>query len=440
MRSYLLFLSVFFLSATLVNAQTTEGFETNDVSQFGIEGDGSLSLQLSGGNPGKCLREDDNTLGLGSYVLLSPQYLGYWPVNTDGTDSLFYDYKTVNSSGGSYQPAPFQMEIYGPGGVARYSPAFVLPSFNNWHKSKIPVDSSKWQLVSGSWNSLLQNIERARIYTEFVVGDEYTLIDNIQTTFTPVVFPVAAGLCSSFPANAGFEGWSFMNATSPASINTDGNPPNCLRFTDQGNTMKLIAPPKYKGNWSGLNGTHSLSVDLKIVSTQPTVTLPSYFIQIQGKGGVVKVNLTASQVDSAKGKWFRFEFPLQQNVWQQVSGSWDSTFIRVNDVFIQPEFFSGSGSETVYVDNICIGLLTDSKPLESQITEVIPYPNPAETDISFPLSENIQLVSVLGKMVLSLEGLIDQVRINQFEPGIYILSGQHQGRTWRKRILIQMPK
>ncbi len=292
-------------------------------------------------------------------------------------------------------------------------------------------------MVSGSWNGLLQNIERARILTEFVVGDEYTLIDNIRTTFTPVVFPVAAGLCSSFPANAGFDGWSFMNATSPASINTDGNPPNCLRFTDQGNTMKLIAPPKYKGNWSGLNGTHSLSVDLKIVTTQPTVTLPSYFIQIQGKGGVVKVNLTASQVDSAKGKWFRFEFPLQQNTWQQVSGSWDSTFIRVNDVFIQPEFFSGSGSETVFIDNVCIGLLTAVKPTQAQNIEITPYPNPAETEVLFPMSENIQLISVLGKTVLSLYGQLEKVRIDHFEPGIYFLSGQREGRTWRKRIQIK---
>jgi hypothetical protein len=178
-------------------------------------------------------------------------------------------------------------------------------------------------------------------------------------------------------------------------------------------------------------------VDLKIVSTQPTLTLPSYFIQIQGKGGIAKVNLTASQVDSAKGKWFRFEFPLQGNVWQQVSGSWDSTLVNVNDLFIQPEFFSGSGSETVFIDNVCIGLLTDIKPLESQFTDVTPYPNPAETEVFFPMSENIELVSVLGKTVLSIDGLFDKVRIAHFEPGIYFLSGQREGRTWRKRIQIK---
>jgi hypothetical protein len=417
MLKHLLIFTALFLSCTLVHAQVTEDFETNDVSLFGIEGDGTIMLQTTGGNPGKCLREDDNVLGLGSFVLLSPDFLGNWPVSPGGNDSLFFDYKTVNTSGGSIPAGNFHVDLYGPGGAARYNPGFQLPSYGVWHNKKIPVDSSKWQMVSGTWTNLMQNIQRIRINTEFVTGDEYSLIDNIRTTFNPIPYSIASGLCSGFPAGSGFDGWSFMNVNGPASVNNDGNPPNCIRWGDQTNVSRLIAPPKFKGNWSGLNGSHYLSVDLKIVSNQPNLALPSYFIRIQGKGGVAEVDFTASMVDSARGKWFRFVFPLQEDAWQQVSGSWDSTLMKVTDVFIQPEFFSGGGAENISLDNFCIGTVTGVEPPNAQIADITPFPNPATTDVSFPLSEKIQLTSVLGKSVLSLDGPVDKLTIHSLYPG-----------------------
>jgi hypothetical protein len=413
-----------FLLAKSGQAQIFEGFESSDGAFFGVEGDGSISIQTTGGNPGKCLREDDSTLGLGSYVLLSPSFLGKWEV--DGQDSLFFDYKTVNISGGSTQGGPFHVELFGPGGVARFSPNFVLPSFNTWHKKQIPIDSSKWVTLSGTWTGLLQEIDRIRIYTEFVVGDEYSLIDNVCSTFTPIPLFNSSGLCSVFPANAGFDGWSFANAATPASINTDGNPPNCIRLSEAGNTAQMIAPPKFKGNWASLNGSYVLNIDLKIVGTQPTITLPSYFIRIVGRQGAAQVNLTPALVDSARGKWFRYSFPLQSGVWEQVFGTWESTLVQVTNLLIQPEFLSGSGTETILVDNVCIRQLTGSEPLLNDLADFQPFPNPAQTEVLFPQSSSIRLVSVLGKTVLSIPGPADQIPLHSIEPGIYLLSGIRQ--------------
>lgn len=415
-------------------AQLIRDFENGDVVFFGVEGDGSISIQTTGGNPGKCLREDDSVIGLGSYVLLSPDFLGRWEV--DGQDSLFFDYKTVNLSGGNSQGGPFHVELYGPGGAARFSPNFQLPGFNVWHQKRIPIDSAQWTTVFGTWTGLLQKIDRVRIYTEFVSGDEYSLIDNIRTTFSPIPDLVSPGNCSSFPSTAGFDGWSFANVTTPASVNTDGNPPNCIRLSEAGNTAQMTAPPKFKGNWASLNGSYALSIDLKIVGTQPTVILPSYFIRIVGRQGVAQVNLTPALVDSARGKWFRYSFPLQSGVWEQVLGTWESTLFQVTDLLIQPEFLSGSGTETILVDNICIKQLTGSEPLRTELADLQPFPNPAQTEVSFPQSSSIRLVSVLGKTVLSISGTADQIPLHSIEPGIYLLSGIRQGQRWTKRVLV----
>jgi hypothetical protein len=71
LRSALL-MTAFALGATPLAAQVTYDFTDGDLSFWGIEGDGSLALETTNGNPGNSMRVNEPANGPINYVIAHP--------------------------------------------------------------------------------------------------------------------------------------------------------------------------------------------------------------------------------------------------------------------------------------------------------------------------------------------------------------------------------
>ena len=78
---------------------------------------------------------------------------------------------------------------------------------------------------------LLEQVNEFVVRVEYINGDEYDRIDNIQLSFTPVVIPVVPVVCSDFE-DGGFDGWSFGFTAGVTNQATGGNPGRYIRITD----------------------------------------------------------------------------------------------------------------------------------------------------------------------------------------------------------------
>lgn len=411
-----------------VQSQILKTFETEGVEMFGVEGDGSASRAATGGLPGACLRMDDYVLGLGSILILSPEFYGSWALATP-TDSLIFDFKPVNISGGAtISPNPFLAEIYGPGGIARCSVSYVTPPFNIWQNKRIALNPSNWTMVSGTWSGLMQNVNKIRIMSEYVNGDEYVLFDNIGLSFTPEALSTTP--CSDFVTGSGFDGWNVDFVNSFTATTFDGNPPNCLVMSERAGTATLLAPPKFKGSWAEFQDNYQLRVDLKVVKTQPTLTLPPYFIRLTGKYGTARIPATSAIADSCVNRWFTFQFPINSETWTQVSGTWDSTLLQVTQLAIIPEFWGGNGTENIYLDNICLEGLVSNTKMEKGEADLVISPNPTDNFLNFSTTIDQYLIfDHIGRLVKSGEAHLSQIEVKYLPSGIYHL------KTYSKSVL-----
>ncbi|GAB4325410.1 MAG: hypothetical protein Kow00127_18180 [Bacteroidales bacterium] len=333
-----------------VHGQIISDFLT-DTDNWHSEGDGVYYFEAAQGNPPGCFRVDDDATGDWNNAFAPVKFLGDWSMATS-SDFLSVDLYNHFISG-SPAAGTWVFQIAGPGGKAQ---AFVgeHPPYDIWTNYTATLDPSNWTMISGDWNTLLQQVTEVIVRAEYINGDEFVRLDNVTLSFTPVVIPVTPVICSDFE-DGGYDGWSFASTGGISNSSSGGNPGRCIRISDGGGTSTAFTPPKFLGDWSLLdNHGADIRFDLKITDYSGPVVLSSYFLRISGPGGAATF-LMDNQVNAALDRYKTFVFPIDQAYWSMESGSWANLLANVTEAEIIVEFINGS--EVVWFDNFCISNL-----------------------------------------------------------------------------------
>ena len=248
-----IFLTLFLLSFS--RAQIITSFENDSLDGWRSEGDGKYYLEAGVGNPGICMRIDDDATGDTNLGIAPFQYVGNWAA-ADTSDSIMVDI-FVSKISGTLISDPWLFRISGPGGSA-ISPG-VTPGLEEWEHFSVPLDSSVWKQTSGTWQDLMAYVNHMEVRGEFINGDEFVRLDNIELSFSPKIVPVNPPVLSDFEGGT-YEGWA-MESSGGVSIPTSGgNPGRYLRIADGASISMAIAPPKFLGDWTMVDEKGSFGV------------------------------------------------------------------------------------------------------------------------------------------------------------------------------------
>jgi PKD repeat protein len=338
----------FVLAMIAAQAQIISNFEGGDTDNWHSEGDGDYYWEDATGNPGACFRVDDDATGDWNNAFAPVKFLGNWSAanTTDYVTADIFLHPVATSYGSNI----FVFQISGPGGTAK---AFIgsQPPFDTWTTYTAYLDPANWTMVSGDWNLLLDQVNELIVRAEYISGDEFNRIDNVELSFTPVVIPVVPVLCSDFEA-VGYDGWSFISTGGVSNQTSGGNPGRCIRISDGSGISMAYPPPKFLGDWTLLdNHAADIIVDIKVTGYSGTLLSNDYFLQIEGPGGSAKISLPGS-IEEAYDIYKTFTFPIEESSWTVTSGTWNALMTHVNSFEIIMEFIDGS--ETVWMDNFCI--------------------------------------------------------------------------------------
>jgi PKD repeat protein len=333
---------------TLLSAQVSSGFDTSDsLEGWRAVGDGDYFYEIGTGNPGNCMRINDDATGNMLYAIAPLKFTGNWS-NAGVGDSLTADIFLHLVNGTIFNPS-WIFRISGPGGKAiALTGSAHQPTPETWKHYAVNIDSSHWTIQEGNWTDLMEHVTLLEVVVEFVTGSEYVRLDNVILTFTPLIVPVMPPVYTEFD-NQNFEGWTFVNTGGASLQNSGGNPMGYVRISEgSGVLSQAVAPPAYLGDWSGLEGNADLQFDIKIISRSGSFVINHDFMRISGPGGVATVPYDSS-VLKADNHWKTFSFLVDPNVWTMVSGDWNSLLANVTEVSVFPEFFNNT--ETIGFDN-----------------------------------------------------------------------------------------
>ena len=294
------------------------------------------------------MRVNDDATGDMNRAYAPVKFLGDWS-GADAFDTLSADI-FLNQIATAYITSNFVFRIIGPGGQATgiLNPK---PPFQSWITYKISLSSADWQLNSGTWAGLMQNVTTLIVTMEYISGDEFNRLDNVSLSFTPSIIPISPVVCSTFE-ETGYDGWTFMGSGGISNQSSGGNPGRFIQINNGSATAFAVAPAKFLGDWNLLdNHGADIRFDVKITATTGSILLNDAFLRITGPGGSARIPMD-STVENALNKWFTFSFPVLQTAWILESGSWALLINHVNALQVCMEFTSGS--ETVGFDNFCI--------------------------------------------------------------------------------------
>jgi hypothetical protein len=343
-------------------SQVISNFDTADsLEGWRVVGDGVYYWESGTGNPGNCMRIDDDATGNYIFAIAPLKFIGDWS-NVNTNDSLTADI-FLHLINGSPTGPPWIFRISGPGGRAiALTGTSYQPVQDVWFHYAVSLDSTQWTVQEGSWIALLPHITLLEVLVEFINGDEYVRLDNAGLSFTPVTKPVLPPIYSEFD-NQDFEGWTFLNTGGASLQSSGGNPLGYVRINEGSYVLsQAMAPPAYLGDWGGLEGNADLQFDIKIISRSGSFVINHDFMRISGPGGVATVPYDSS-VLKADNRWKTFSFLVDPNVWTMVSGDWNLLLTNVTEVSLFPEFFDNT--ETIGFDNF---RLSNDPPL-AQFTE-----------------------------------------------------------------------
>ncbi len=342
---------IFLFSLLIWNSgisQVVSDFEGGDTDGWVSEGDGVYLWEATTGNPAGCMRVNDDATGDMNRAYAPVKFLGDWS-GADAFDTLSADI-FLNQIATAYVASNFVFRITGPGGQATgiLNPK---PPFQSWITYKISLSSADWQLNSGTWAGLMQNVTTLIITMEYISGDEFNRLDNVRISFSPSMVPVSPVVCSTFE-EIGYDGWTFTGSGGVSNQSSGGNHGRFIQISNGSGTSFAVAPAKFLGDWNLLdNHGADIRFDIKITATTGSILLNDAFLRITGPGGSARIPMDGA-VANAMNKWFTFSYPILQTAWTLESGSWELLIDHINSLQVCMEFTSGS--ETVGFDNFCI--------------------------------------------------------------------------------------
>lgn len=334
-------------AGSLICAQVESTFDTN-VDGWLVTGDNSAAWESTAGNPGGCLSVNDHATGGMNYIVAPSKFHGDWSAMTaaDSISAQIY----YQHLGGGYQVYPaYIFRIAGPGGAAYTMVGTTYhPTEGVWTTYTAYLNPADWVIETGEWNSILDNINSVRITGEFYNGDEIVRLDNVFLSSTPTKVFIPC-VYDNFNT-AGTGDWSFMGTGGASNPGSGGNRAGYVSITDKsGDTSIALAPAKYLGDWSSLNGIGIVTVDLRIISRSDTVAGISEFIRISGPGGSAFVTIDPAEFPESGLVWKTFAYPIDPSRWIVDSGTWLGLLQDVTECRITTEFYANT--ETIGLDN-----------------------------------------------------------------------------------------
>lgn len=341
---------------SLAGASVTTTFNTGSEGWL-VTGDNASAWSATGGNPGGCFDVNDLATGGNNRAIAPPGYLGNWSAMTSA-DSIVVDLFLQQLSG-TFSPQPYQFRIAGPGGAAHTLAGYVPPQ-NVWTPVGAALNPADWVIESGTWSAIVANVNSVLIQVEFISGSEEVRFDNVRLTgtVTPIFEPCALETFTT----AGLSDWSFSGTGGVSNPGDFGNSGGYCRVAEGAGVSRVYAPARLLGDWSALDGTGRITLDMRMVTPAGAAMSISEFIRISGPGGVAHVALAAADISTAQMMWKRYEFPLQQGAWTLDSGTWAGLLQSVTECRIEVEAMTGS--EVVGIDNF--GRLGPSCPEPDQ--------------------------------------------------------------------------
>jgi len=191
-----------------------------------------------------------------------------------------------------------------------------------------------------------------------------------------------ADVSSTFDSD--LDGWTLVGNPTLSHQATNGNPGGFARYDDTPGPLGdgwIVAPPKFLGNWTSLDGVGQLSWDHRILSPGEGETLLNGQARISGPGGIA-VYYSGVVFTTL---WQTFTAPLEESAWIMTAGSWDALLSNVTDLRIRIESAHNDGP-ALDVDGI------DNVSLSSE-------PTPA--CISSVFDTNLEGWTLIGNPVLS---------------------------------------
>lgn len=325
-----------------------------DLEGWHVTGDNAAAWNSTGGDPGGCLSVNDLAVGDLNYVVAPSAYLGDWSGMT-AADSIRLDYYFQNTSGGALLSNAYTIRIAGPGGEA-YARAGYVPPQSAWTTVAVGLSPSDWTLQSGTWSGLLAHVNTLTLAGEFVNGDEVVRVDNVRLTASPAI-AFEACVTETFTAS-GLGEWSFLSTGGASNPGSGGNSGGFCQVPDASGWSSAYAPSRFLGDWSSLDGSGRLTIDIRRLSYGGTPIDIAEFIRISGPGGTAVVPMPAANLPPVGRMWKSYAFPLQESAWTVTSGTWAGLLANVNECRITAEF--NDGTEVVGFDNF--GRLSASCP------------------------------------------------------------------------------
>jgi len=155
----------------------------------------------------------------------------------------------------------------------------------------------------------------------------------------------------------GLEGWSAI--TSDATIlwrSEGGNPGGYFQLVETqhlGIGSWSVAPAKFLGDWSALNGNARLSFDLKLISGGPIQDVAKVEIESSDSSAIKYCAIGSSM----KGQWCRFSVPISKYEWDVSQGTWEGLLSNVEYLGIEIEHVVGN--EVTGLDNVKLEITGD---------------------------------------------------------------------------------
>ncbi len=177
---------------------------------------------------------------------------------------------------------------------------------------------------------------------------------------------VIAGVCFASPGllsanlvistfDTDMDGWT---SDSPGEVTWEaagGNPGGFLLFDDGGESgCDLIAPDKFLGDWSSLDGTGTIEYDHKVVSVGGGGHFIPYYVYLHSPNSHA---IWTGDTPTGPTDWVHVVVPIEESQWVVDRGTWDELLSNVTKLFIKIELFDNDGAnydEFAGVDNVAL--------------------------------------------------------------------------------------
>ena len=136
-----------------------------------------IAKEYSGGNPSNYLDIHGSS---GLTVGVAPaKFTGSWELLVDNAE-IMVDLKNISGNIDSQDPI-YLFRISGDGGEAYYPvPDDFHLSATQWNTYKAMITEDEWNIVSGDWDSLIQNVTNVKIALDFYASDATIGMDNFR--------------------------------------------------------------------------------------------------------------------------------------------------------------------------------------------------------------------------------------------------------------------